>query len=61
MTAKDLAQSIGRRGTLTVDSLTLTVDIRDARQVFGRVDYLVTPVDGGGEQWVSSDRVKEEG
>lgn len=42
---------------LLVDGLGVPVRILDVRQVWGRVDYLVTPEGGTGETWVSSERV----
>ena len=32
--------------------------IRDCREVFGRVDLLVSPVNGEGEKWVQIDSCK---
>ena len=58
MTTLELQERIGQRARLCVEtSLTVVVQIRDARTVYGRTDYLVTPVEGSGEQWVSADRV----
>jgi hypothetical protein len=31
--------------------------ILDARERFGRTDYLITPIGGSGQTWVSSERV----
>jgi hypothetical protein len=58
MTAKELSFNIGKRGFLDVNGMEFHVEIRDARQVFNRVDYRVTPVDGNGNSWVESSRVK---
>lgn len=56
-TAASLAVFVGCSGDLHVDALAFRVQIKDARKVYGRTDYLVTPVTGGGEQWVSAERV----
>ena len=57
MTVREMAALVGRRADLlSVGLLTFTVEVRDVRRVFNRVDYLVGPVAGSGEVWVSSDR-----
>jgi len=33
----------------------------DSRKVYGRVDVLVTPINGSGEQWIDLARVRHEG
>lgn len=37
--------------------LTLHVEVRNVRTRYGALDYLVTPLAGGGEKWVSAERV----
>ena len=63
MTAANLAVFVGCTGNLDVatagGSLAVRVHIIDARRVWNRTDYLVTPVAGTGQQWVSADRVTE--
>ena len=58
MTAKELAVNIGKKGFLDIGNMQVHVTIIDVRQVFHRVDFLVTPVDGNGSTWVESSRVK---
>ena len=61
MNAKEQAQFIGKRGVLRIQDspLKIAVTINDVRNIrYGNVDFLVTPVQGTGEQWVSSNRVK---
>lgn len=61
MSIKELAQAIGKQGsaTFTGKSGTLSVDVRieNVRQTFGRIDYQVKPVAGGGLMWLESSRV----
>ena len=53
MTVKEMINEMkGRRAFWSVDSLKVLVDIRDIRDVFGRVDYLISPVGGAGTKWV---------
>lgn len=53
---------VGEPATLTVLlSLSVPIEIKDVKEVFGRVDLLVTPVGGSGEKWVSSDSVVMKG
>jgi len=49
----------GGEGFVTIDKLTVAVRVLDARKVFGRIDVLVTPKEGRGEQWISMDRVEK--
>lgn len=59
MSAKQLGQAIGQTGTLKVElSLSVPVKVLDAREVFSRVDYYVTPIGGEGFRWVSAERVE---
>lgn len=60
MAAAELIRNVGKVGLLTVDGLQIEVLIQDARQVWDRLDYLVTPVRGTGQQWVSAQRVTTE-
>jgi hypothetical protein len=56
-TTKDLAAVIGKTGLMQSDKMRFEVQIHDVKQAFGRVDYLVRPIAGKDEAWVSSDRV----
>lgn len=57
MTTSESSKLIGQTATLSIDGLCVRVTILDAREVFGRSDYQVSPVTGTGTKWVSSDRV----
>ena len=52
-TAQELAQNIGKRGQLRVagTALTFEVEILDARNRYGNLDYKVRPTVGEGEAW----------
>lgn len=53
MTVKEMiAEMRGRQAMWSVDTLKVLVDIRDIREAFGRVDFLISPVGGSGEKWV---------
>lgn len=57
-TATDLAVFVGAQGDLLQGEMRIRVRIVNARKVWSRVDYLVTPVAGSGEQWVAAGRVE---
>jgi hypothetical protein len=57
MNAKQLAEKIGTKTTLHIEKLQIQVTILDGRQTFGRTEYLVSPLSGTGEQWVTTDRL----
>ena len=59
-TAQELAQNIGKRALLQVagSSLVFEVEIVDARQRYGNLDYKVKPVKGTGEAWHQADGMK---
>jgi hypothetical protein len=64
MTAANLAVFVGCTGTWRPEpgwksNLTVRVNILDARKVWNRVDYLITPVAGTGQQWVSATTVTD--
>ncbi len=50
---EELAKLVGRSATLTVGELRVEVTVTDVRANFGRTDYLITPVTGSGQAWVS--------
>jgi hypothetical protein len=56
----EMAGLIGREGTLRVqrEGFTVRVRVLDVRVNYGRKDYLVEPIDGTGQAWVSAGRVK---
>lgn len=58
MTAKEMVNTIGKTGTLRVEELQIEVEILDIRNVWNRTDFLVSPISGQGEKWVSGERVK---
>jgi hypothetical protein len=43
---------------LSVGPLTILVKVINSRTVFGRVDCLVSPIHGKGQQWVSEERLQ---
>lgn len=46
---------IGKYALYQLDThFSVWVEIRDAREVFGRKDYKVQPVEGNGHRWVSA-------
>jgi len=57
LSVKKLAELIGETRRLRTGGLRVDVVVRDVREVFGRVDCLVTPVAGSGGQWVAFDRL----
>ena len=59
MTAKETLALVGRKGYLQVPpGLSVEVVITDCREVYGRIDYAVSPVAGSGNVWVQSSRVR---
>lgn len=57
MTVKELASFIGKQGFLNIDNMQVKVTVMDVRQVFGRIDFQITPMDGNGNNWVEASRV----
>lgn len=49
----------GRRALYCINSMQFVVLIQDVRKVYGRVDCLISPVDGVGEKWVAADQLKK--
>ena len=57
MTLIDKMELIGSAGTIPVTAkMRCAVIIRNVREVFGRTDYLVEPLQGEGQDWISSER-----
>ncbi len=58
MTAKAMAEIIGRKGSLrVVDDMHVNVEVTDVRSRYGRTDYQIIPEAGSGRTWVESHRV----
>jgi hypothetical protein len=57
MTIKEACTSIGHVGLLELDGFKFPVKIMDVKQSYGSIRFLVSPVAGSGEKWVSADRV----
>jgi hypothetical protein len=59
-TAQELAQNVGKTALLRIAGsvLCFEVEIVDARQRYGNLDYKVKPVMGEGEAWHQADGMK---
>lgn len=57
MSTLTLSQFIGELGTINQGGLYVDVKVLDAKQAYGCTRFLVSPVAGCGEVWVSSVRV----
>lgn len=44
-------------GNIIIDGLTIEVVVMDARLIYGRLDFSVTPKSGNGTKWVSAAKV----
>lgn len=53
MTTKELAADLGREVRYHTGNLWVACRILDAKRVYGDTRYLITPLAGRGEQWVS--------
>lgn len=49
-----------KTGYIKKEGLQIKVEIVGEREIFGRLEYLVTPVYGVGEIWVLASNVSEE-
>jgi hypothetical protein len=58
MSAQELARIIGKQAMVTIGGMKAPVTILDAREWFGRTDYLVRVIGGSGQSWVSSGKVE---
>ena len=57
MTTKELMDIIGTNAVIHMEKIKVEVEILDARQNFGRTEYLIRPLAGAGEQWIKDDRL----
>ncbi len=60
-TVNEMQTLIGRRAILKIEKMSIQVKILDVRQCWNRTDCLVCPIAGCGEQWVSCERLTENG
>ena len=62
MTSRELALLLDKEASIELlPGVTFKVTILDGRAAYGRLDVLVTPLDGEGEAWVSAERVRVRG
>ncbi len=61
MTAVELASYVGRTGGWTIptgDAFKVRVRVVNAREIFGRVELRVSPLEGSGEAWTTVQNVE---
>lgn len=51
---KEKLKNIGKKVTIKVDGLNISVKILDYKNSYGKDRWLVTPVSGWGESWVET-------
>lgn len=54
-------ENLGKTALQQIDGLYYLVSILDTRTIFGRDEYLISPVGGRGERWVRDYAVMIEG
>ncbi len=58
MTVKELSKIIGKKFFLTVESnLKIPVEVIDVKQAYGKSLFLIVPLQGNGQKWISEDRL----
>lgn len=55
---KELLQTIGKEGFISLNGLKVNVKVLDVKNSYGRIRYQVTPLSGEGEIWVENIVVK---
>lgn len=59
LTAEELRSFIGRSGSYQArEGITFDVIVQDAREAYGRLDLLVSPVAGKGQAWIGATLIK---
>lgn len=54
MSVRELARMIGKKALWKAGTMAIEVEILDVRIVYGRVQYLIRPVSGSGEDWTET-------
>jgi hypothetical protein len=58
MTTVELSALVGKEALLRIHPIQVGVKILDARVAYSRVDCLIAPIIGNGQQWVAKDRLE---
>ena len=58
MSAAELSKNVGRDGHVLENGLSFIVTIKDAKNAYGNLRYLVTPKAGYGQTWINATRVR---
>ena len=56
-TTEQLKTYENRLAFIRMNDMTVYVTIKSARRRFGHIDFLVTPIQGGGEKWLEHHKV----
>ena len=56
---KEIEKFVGKTAEVTFGKLTVKVLVKDIKSAYGRDLYLITPVEGSGEQWVEKVTLSE--
>jgi len=58
MTMNDSIKMVGKTGQVRENGLVFDVWIKDVKQAYGVLRYLVTPVRGHGQTWMNAERIR---
>lgn len=58
MKVSDVLQLKNKPGTIFLAGVYVDIQILDIREVFGNIQYLVSPMAGSGSVWVAASRVE---
>ena len=58
MTCVAMAPAIGSKVRVQFEKITVDMYIQDVKHAYGNTRYLVTPIQGDGQQWIESPRIK---
>ncbi len=53
----ELTSKIGTTIQIHMEGLQVSVKLLDVRPKYGRIDLQITPINGGGIKWISSDKL----
>jgi len=59
--AKEMVQFMDKQVDIAMEKLIVTCVVKDVRSSWGKVQLLVNPIAGSGEQWVAEERVVSKG
>lgn len=60
-TLNEMRQHVGKQGLVRANNVLFSVEVLDVRSVYGRLQYLIKPIQGEGISWINEESLIKDG